>query len=166
MTIEFQPPCYVQGRQPRDRAAQSHMQPGLECLQGWGIHNLLGQPVPVRHHPLGEKLLPNIQPTSPLSQFKTIPPCPIAIHPRKQPSCLYAAFKHHWKATMRSPWSLLFSKLNKPSSLNLSSEERRSSPLIILVALLWTRSKSSTSFLYWGPQAWMQCSRWGLTRAE
>ena len=45
MTIEFQPPCYVQGRQPRDRAAQSHMQPGLECLQGWGIHNLLGQPV-------------------------------------------------------------------------------------------------------------------------
>jgi len=30
----------------RSRAAQSHIQPGLECLQGWGIHNLLGQPVP------------------------------------------------------------------------------------------------------------------------
>uniref|UniRef100_A0A8C3LQP0 Telomere length regulation protein TEL2 homolog n=1 Tax=Chrysolophus pictus TaxID=9089 RepID=A0A8C3LQP0_CHRPC len=30
-----------------DQAAQSHIQPGLECLQGWGIHNLLGQPVPV-----------------------------------------------------------------------------------------------------------------------
>jgi len=43
MIIEFQPPCYVQGCQ----AAQSHIQPGLECLQGWGIHNLLGQPVPV-----------------------------------------------------------------------------------------------------------------------
>ena len=26
-----------------DQAAQSHIQPGLECLQGWGIHNLLGQ---------------------------------------------------------------------------------------------------------------------------
>jgi len=39
-------PCYVQGRQPADRAAQSHIQPGLECLQGWGIHSLLGQPVP------------------------------------------------------------------------------------------------------------------------
>ena len=38
-------PCYVQGRQPADQAAQSHMQPGLECLQGWGIHSLLGQPV-------------------------------------------------------------------------------------------------------------------------
>jgi len=45
MTISFQPPCYVQGRQPADQAAQSHIQPGLECLQGWGIHNLLGQPV-------------------------------------------------------------------------------------------------------------------------
>ena len=26
-----------------DQAAQSHIQPGLECLQGWGIHSLLGQ---------------------------------------------------------------------------------------------------------------------------
>ena len=36
----FQPPCYVQGRQPADQAAQSHIQPGLECLQEWGIHNI------------------------------------------------------------------------------------------------------------------------------
>jgi len=36
---------YVQGHQPPDQAAQSHIQPGLECLQGWGIHSLLGQPV-------------------------------------------------------------------------------------------------------------------------
>jgi len=33
-------------------------------------------------------------------------------------------------------------------------------------ALLWTRSNSPTSFLCWGPQAWTQDSRWGLTRAE
>jgi len=46
MIIWFQPPCYVQGRQPADQAAQSHIQPGLECLQGWGIHSPLGQPVP------------------------------------------------------------------------------------------------------------------------
>jgi len=37
MIIEFQPPCYVQGHQPPDQAAQSHIQPGLECLQGWGV---------------------------------------------------------------------------------------------------------------------------------
>ena len=58
--IQFQPPCYVQGRQPLDQAAQSHIQPGLECLQGWGIHNLLGQPIPVCHCLLSEKLPPNI----------------------------------------------------------------------------------------------------------
>jgi len=46
------------GCQPADQAAQSHIQPGLECLQGWDIHNLLGQTVPVRHHPLGERLPP------------------------------------------------------------------------------------------------------------
>ena len=77
-------PCYVQGHQPADQASQSHIQPGLECFQGWGIHNLLGQPVPVRHHPLCEKLPPHIQPKPPLSQFKTIPPYPITIHPCKQ----------------------------------------------------------------------------------
>jgi len=33
-------PCCVQGHQPADQAAQSHIQPGPECLQGWGIHNL------------------------------------------------------------------------------------------------------------------------------
>jgi len=27
--------CYVQGHQPADQAAESHIQPGLECLQGW-----------------------------------------------------------------------------------------------------------------------------------
>ena len=43
--IEFQPPCYVPGHQPPDQAAQSHIQPGLERLQGWGTHSLLGQPV-------------------------------------------------------------------------------------------------------------------------
>ena len=84
MTIYFPPPCYVQGRQPLDQSALCHMQPGLECLQGWGIHNLQGQPVPVPHHPLGEKLPPNIQRKPPLSQFKTIPPCPVTIHPCKQ----------------------------------------------------------------------------------
>ena len=67
-----------------DQAAQSHTQPGLECLQGWGIHNLLEQPVPMLHHPLCEKLPTHIQPKPPLSQFKTISPCPITIHTRKQ----------------------------------------------------------------------------------
>jgi len=48
-------PCYAQVHQPLGHAAQSHIQPGLECLQGWGIHSLSGQPVPVCHDPLSEK---------------------------------------------------------------------------------------------------------------
>ena len=28
MIIEFEHPCYVQGHQPLDQAAQSHIQPG------------------------------------------------------------------------------------------------------------------------------------------
>ena len=63
-------PCFVQGRQSAAQAAQSHIQPGLECLQGWGIHSLLGQPVPVPQHPLsvdvhvihlGSEVLPNVE---------------------------------------------------------------------------------------------------------
>jgi len=37
MIIEFQPPCYVQGRQPPDQAAQSHIQPGLEGDNLWQL---------------------------------------------------------------------------------------------------------------------------------
>lgn len=48
------------------------------------------------------------------------------------------------KVSMRSLQSLLFSRLNKPSSLNLSFQERCSSPLIFLVAILWTHSNIST----------------------
>jgi len=38
-------PCCGQGCQSPDQAAQGPIQPGPECLQGWGIHSLLGQPV-------------------------------------------------------------------------------------------------------------------------
>ena len=47
----------------------------------------------------------------------------------------------YWKVTMRSPWSLLFRKMNKSISLSLSSLEKSSSPLIIFMALLWTCRK-------------------------
>jgi len=43
-------------------------------------------------------------------------------------------------------------QLNKPSSLSLSSQDRYSSPLTIIVALRWTLSSSSSSFLNWGAQ--------------
>ncbi|GAB0182728.1 ras-related protein Rab-31 [Grus japonensis] len=56
----------------------------------------------------------------------------------------------YWKAAIRSPRSLLFSRLNNPNPLSVSSQERCSSPLIVFMALLWTRFNRSMSFLYWG----------------
>lgn len=42
------------------------IRPSLEQLQGWGAHNLSGQPVPVPHPPLSKEFPPNIQPQPPL----------------------------------------------------------------------------------------------------
>jgi len=38
-------PLLCAGSPTSSPGCQSHIQPGLECLQGWGIHSLLGQPV-------------------------------------------------------------------------------------------------------------------------
>jgi len=57
MITELQPPCCVQDHQPPHlilvQAAQGPIQPGLEHLQGQGILNLSGQPVPAPHHSVG-----------------------------------------------------------------------------------------------------------------
>ncbi|KAG8535791.1 hypothetical protein GDO81_027770 [Engystomops pustulosus] len=65
---------------------------------------------------------------------------------------------------MRSPLSRLFSKLNNPKFCNLSVYSNPPIPLIILVALLCTRSSSIISFLYTGAQNCTQYSMCGLTR--
>jgi len=53
-----QPPCTEQGHLQLDQVAQSPVQPGLECFQGWDPHCLSEQPVPVFHHPYRKKFLP------------------------------------------------------------------------------------------------------------
>ncbi|KAK4826818.1 hypothetical protein QYF61_011626 [Mycteria americana] len=60
---------------------------------------------------------------------------------------------------MRSPLSLLFSKLDKPSVLSHSSEDMPSSPFTGFVALLWLLSRTFTSFLNGGAQNCSQYSR-------
>ena len=165
MIIKFQPPCYVLGHQTPDQAAQSHIQPGLECLQGWGIHNLLGQPAPVRHHPLGEKIPSNIQPKPPLSQLK---PFHLVLSLSTlvnscSPSCLCAPFKY-WKDTMRSSQSLLQAKQSQfpqpfPTGEVLQPSDHLSGPPLDPLQELHVLPVL-------GAQAWMQYSRRGLTRAE
>ena len=42
-------PCHVQGHLPLDQVAQSPVIPGLEHVQGWGIHTFSGQLIPPPH---------------------------------------------------------------------------------------------------------------------
>ena len=101
--IEFQHPCYVQGHQPPDQAAQSHIQPGLRCFQGWGIHNLLGWPIPVHHHPRVTNflLISNLNlPCLSLKPFPLVLSLSTLINSRS-PSCLCAPL-NNWKATVKS----------------------------------------------------------------
>ena len=59
--IKLQRPCLMQDCQPPrlilDQAVLGPIQPGLECLQGQGIHNLSGQPIPAPHHSLCKEYL-------------------------------------------------------------------------------------------------------------
>ena len=41
--------------------------------QAWHRDYLLGEPVPVLHHPLGEEPFPNVQPNPPLAYLPAIP---------------------------------------------------------------------------------------------
>ena len=56
----LQHPCNEQGHLQLDQVAQSPVQPGLECFQGWSIYHLSGQPVTVLHHPHCKNILPYI----------------------------------------------------------------------------------------------------------
>lgn len=61
--IYLQPQCHRQGCEPPNQAAQGLIQCVLESLQGWDIHNSLGQPTLL---PVSKETLPNIQPKFPL----------------------------------------------------------------------------------------------------
>jgi len=94
--IKLHPPCHMQGQQPPDlilhQAAQGPIQPGLEHLQGWGLHNLSGQPISVPNHSHSKELPPDIQPKSSLPHFKTISPCSAVIYPCKGKGFFYCFF--------------------------------------------------------------------------
>ena len=66
-------PLLCSGRQPLYQAAQSHIQPGLECLQGWGIHNFLGQPVQCVTTLWGKNFLLTFNPNLPCLSLKPFP---------------------------------------------------------------------------------------------
>ncbi|KAK4832175.1 LOW QUALITY PROTEIN: hypothetical protein QYF61_020955 [Mycteria americana] len=103
----------------------------------------IGEPVPMLDNPLGEEFFPNIQAKPPLVQLEAISSYPITCY-------LGEETDPHLSRAIRSPLSLLFSRLNNPSSLSRSSEDFCSRPFTSFVALLWTRSSTSMSLL--GPK--------------
>jgi len=58
------------------------------------------------------------------------------------------------------PLRIVFSRLDGPSSLNLSSYNKWSSPFIFFVALHWTFSSTFMPLLFWGARHWTQHSRY------
>ena len=111
------PHCHGQGHLSLDQVAQSPVQPDLEHFQWRGTHNFSGQAVPTTR--IIKKFVPYVQPKSNLFQFKIFAPCPVTIGldilSSLSSSFLQAPFVH-WKAAVRSPQSLLFSRLNSPKS--------------------------------------------------
>ena len=97
MIIEFQPPamCRVANHQTRLPRATSSL--ALNASRDGESTASLGNLFQCITT-LCEKLLPKIQPKPPLSQFKTIPPCPITSHPhwkRESEQSLQFPFPHH-----------------------------------------------------------------------
>ena len=86
------------------------------------IHNLSGQLVPVRGQPHSEKVFPDVQREPPLFQCVPGASGPVTGHHWKEPgSILFAPFLQVFISIEKTPLSLLFSRLNSPSSLSLSS---------------------------------------------
>jgi len=50
----------------------------FERLQGWGLHHLPGQPIPMSDHSFSKEIFPNIQSKPSLTQLEAIASRPIA----------------------------------------------------------------------------------------
>ncbi|KAK4819124.1 hypothetical protein QYF61_025591 [Mycteria americana] len=85
-------------------------------LPGWRLNHFPGQPVPMLDNPFSEVKFPNIQSKPPLVQLQAISSRPMACYLGEEtdPTSLQPPFRQLQRA-MRSPLSLLFSRLNNPS---------------------------------------------------
>ena len=84
-----QPPCSEQGHLQL-HWGQDPVKPDLGCLQGWGIHHISGQPVPVLHHPYCRKHLPYNQSTSP----DILKPFPLVVLQQNMLKSPFTSFLH------------------------------------------------------------------------
>ena len=52
----------------------------FEHVQGWGLHHLSGQPVPMPDHSLGEEIFPNVQSKPALTHLEAISSRPLPFY--------------------------------------------------------------------------------------
>ena len=130
--------------QPLDQNTKGPIQPGLKYLQGCSIHTLSGQPILAPHNSVKNfPLTSNLNlPSFILKPFSLV----LSLSTRVKhwfPSCSYNPFKY-WKVTMWSPHSLLFPRLNKPSSFYL----HRRGALAPLCPLFWLEAIDCKNMIY------------------
>ena len=118
--------CLVQpfcaGRATYSRLWPRTMSRRLLNIQGWRLHSLTEQPVPVLGHPHSKIAFPDVHREPRVFQFVLIASGSVTGHHWKKPVSLCFAPPHQVFIPMNKiPLSLLFSRLNSPSSLGLSS---------------------------------------------
>lgn len=104
-------------------------------------------------NPYRTEAFPDLQTELSVLKSVTTVSCLGTRHQWKEPSpVLFTSFLGVLKDTDEIPPSLLFSRLNNPSLLSLSIQNRCLHAFIILVAFHWTTSSMPTPVLYWGPR--------------
>jgi len=135
-----------------DRLGASTSSPGslFQCLSTFSVHKCF--------------LMSRIN----LPWFSFEPfPCVLSLDPREKSSAPPSPHPllRKLQRAMRSPLSLLFSKLDDPKVLSRSSQDMPCSSATSFVALLWTHSRAFTSFLTCGVPNCTENSRQGCTNA-
>lgn len=144
------------------QVAQDCIQPSFEYVQQWRLHNLSGKTVSVTTFMVKKYFCFSwCFSLCPLALFLSVGTTEKNLSVSSQ-----IPFTRHLYTFMRHPLSLLFSRVNRPSSLKVSSYKRSSSSFTVFIVLHWTQISNSVSFLYWRTQNWTQDSRIRLTSAE
>ena len=154
---------------PLEEVARDPMKMAFERLQGLRFHSLSGQPLAVLWHPHTRKVVPSVQTQFPLFSLVPAASRPTTGQHRRGPGAiLFTPYPQLFFSTDKiPPISLRSSRLHRPSSPSLSSQQRCSSPFLILVALCCTHSTSFIYLvLYCGAPNCTQHTRAGFSRAE
>jgi len=99
---------------PTDHVPQCLISTVPAHLEGWWLHHLPGQPVPMHHHSSWEEMFPNIQPEPPTVLFEAITSHSTTWEQRLNSTLPQPPVRELQRA-VRSLLSFLFSRLNNSS---------------------------------------------------